>query len=153
MGMGSTMMPIMSGAMQTLRRAAVARASTTINILQQVGASIGTAVLSVTLARALAERLPSAPAQGGEGAVMQIPEAVREQIAPLMAEAYGYTFWWAVGLLAIAFLAAFLLPSASRRLPRTTTRRPAHPPGRSSHTPDSSSCPPLRRSDSGERWA
>ena len=110
MGMGSTMMPIMSGAMQTLRRAAVARASTTINILQQVGASIGTAVLSVTLARALAERLPAVPAGGGEGPVAQIPEGVRLQIAPLMADAYGYTFWWAVALLAVAFLAAFLLP-------------------------------------------
>ena len=27
-----------------------------------------------------------------------------------MAEAFGATFWWAVGLLAIAFAAAFLLP-------------------------------------------
>lgn len=110
MGMGSTMMPIMSGALQTLRRPAAARASTTINILQQVGASIGTAVLSVTLARSLAERLPAVPAGGGEGPVSQIPEAVRFQIAPLMADAYGHTFWWAVALLAVAFLAAFLLP-------------------------------------------
>ena len=111
MGMGATMMPIMSGAMQTLRRAAVARASTTINILQQVGASIGTAVLAVTLARALTERLPAAPAAaGGEGAVTAMPEAIRQQLAPLMADAYGHTFWWAVALLGIAFLAAFLLP-------------------------------------------
>ena len=44
-GMGFTMMPTFSGAMQTLRRAAIARASTTLNIEQQVGASIGTAVL------------------------------------------------------------------------------------------------------------
>jgi EmrB/QacA subfamily drug resistance transporter len=111
MGLGSTMMPIMSGAMQTLRRAAVARASTTVNILQQVGASIGTAVLSVTLAGALAARLPqgaggaASPAAGG-----MIPDAVRERIAPLMASAYDHTFWWAVGLLAIAFFAAVLLP-------------------------------------------
>ena len=53
-GMGFTMMPTFSGAMQTLRRAAIARASTTLNIIQQVGASIGTAVLSVLLAHALA---------------------------------------------------------------------------------------------------
>jgi hypothetical protein len=68
MGMGSTMMPIMSGAMQTLRQAAVARASTTVSILQQVGASIGTAVLTVTLAGALADRLPAAA--GGAAAAM-----------------------------------------------------------------------------------
>jgi|tagenome__1003787_1003787.scaffolds.fasta_scaffold20883084_2 EmrB/QacA subfamily drug resistance transporter len=109
MGLGSTMMPIMSGAMQTLRRAAVARASTTVNILQQVGASIGTAVLSVTLAGALADRLPRA-AGSGATAGGPIPDAVRERIAPLMAEAYGHTFWVAVGLLAIAFFAAALLP-------------------------------------------
>jgi EmrB/QacA subfamily drug resistance transporter len=111
MGLGSTMMPIMSGAMQTLRKAAVARASTTVNILQQVGASIGTAVLTVTLAGALADRLPQAAGSGGgAGAGGQIPDAIREQIAPLMADAYGYTFWWAVALLAIAFAPAVLLP-------------------------------------------
>jgi hypothetical protein len=38
-GMGAAMIPIMSGAMQMLRKAAVARASTALNILQQVGAS------------------------------------------------------------------------------------------------------------------
>ena len=36
LGMGATMMPTFSGAMQTLRRAAIARASTTLNINQQV---------------------------------------------------------------------------------------------------------------------
>jgi EmrB/QacA subfamily drug resistance transporter len=110
MGLGSTMMPIMSGAMQTLRRAAVARASTTLNILQQVGASIGTAVLSVTLAGALAERLPRAAGAAGAGASGPIPDAIRERIAPLMAEAYGHTFWWATGLLVLAFASAALLP-------------------------------------------
>jgi hypothetical protein len=104
--MGSTMMPIMSGAMQTLRRAAVARASTTLNILQQVGASIGTAVLTVILTHELSTRLPSG---GGEG-IGSVPADARAQIAPLMADAFGATFWWALGLLLVAFAAAFLLP-------------------------------------------
>jgi EmrB/QacA subfamily drug resistance transporter len=108
-GMGFTMMPIMSGAMQTLRKAAVARASTTVNILQQVGASIGTAVLTVTLASAIADRLPRA-AGNGVASGGQIPDAVRERVAPLLADAYGHTFWWAVALLVIAFASAFLLP-------------------------------------------
>ena len=56
-GMGFSMMPLMSGAMQTLRHAQVARASTTLNIIQQVGASIGTAVMSVILTVALQDRL------------------------------------------------------------------------------------------------
>jgi len=105
MGMGSTMMPIMSGAMQTLRRAAVARASTTLNILQQVGASIGTAVLTVILTHELSNRLP-----GGGGGIGSVPADARAQVAPLMADAWGATFWWALGLLVVAFAAAFLLP-------------------------------------------
>jgi EmrB/QacA subfamily drug resistance transporter len=89
MGMGATMMPIMTGALQTLRKAAIARASTTLNIIQQVGASIGTAVMTVILTNALAERAPEPAAAAG---------------------AFGETFWWALALLVVAFAAAFLLP-------------------------------------------
>jgi EmrB/QacA subfamily drug resistance transporter len=109
MGMGGAMMPIMSGAMQTLRKAAVAKASTSLNIIQQVGASIGTAVMSVLLITALSDRLPQSGEGGGLGAT-QVPDAVRERIAPLMADAFASTFWWALALLAISFLSAFLLP-------------------------------------------
>jgi EmrB/QacA subfamily drug resistance transporter len=109
LGMGSSMMPVCSGAMQTLRRAAVARATTSLNIMQQVGASIGTAVLAVVLSGALADRLPggAAGAGGGPG---EIPDEARAQVAPLMADAFGEAFWWSVGLLVFAFAVAFLLP-------------------------------------------
>jgi EmrB/QacA subfamily drug resistance transporter len=106
-GMGATMMPTFSGAMQTLRRAAISRASTTLNINQQVGASIGTAVLSVLLAHELASRLPAATGGGGIG--QALPPAVRERVAPLMAEAFGATFWYALGLVVIAFVVAVVL--------------------------------------------
>ena len=110
LGMGATMMPTFSGAMQTLRRAAISRASTTLNIEQQVGASIGTAVLSVLLAHELANRLPGVGG-GGIGAAAQVPPDVRERIASPMAEAFGSTFWWALLLVVIAFLVATpLLP-------------------------------------------
>ena len=69
LGMGATMMPTFSGAMQTLRRAAIARASTTLNIEQQVGASIGTAVLSVLLTHELTTRLPGGGGGGIGGAL------------------------------------------------------------------------------------
>jgi EmrB/QacA subfamily drug resistance transporter len=110
MGMGAAMMPIMSGAMKTLRRAAIAKASTTLNIIQQVGASIGTAVLSVILVNELTDRLPQGGGGGDGLGAANVPDRVREQIAPLMADAFGATFWWALGLLVLAFLAAFLLP-------------------------------------------
>src|SRR5205085_6679491 len=99
LGMGATMMPTFSGAMQTLRRSAIARASTTLNINQQVGASIGTAILSVLLANELVDRVG-----GGIGQVASSP-GVRQG----MAEAYGATFWWALALVVVAFVVATIL--------------------------------------------
>ncbi len=106
LGIGATMMPTFSGAMQTLRRAAIARASTTLNIQQQVGASIGTAVLSVLLVHEIVSRLGRG---GGSGIGGTLPDAVRERIAPQMAAAYGTTFWVALGLVAVAFVVALVL--------------------------------------------
>jgi EmrB/QacA subfamily drug resistance transporter len=117
LGMGFTMMPTFSGAMQTMRREAVARGTTSLNILQQTGASIGTAVLSVLLASALSSRLGS-HAHGGIGGVAHLPPAVRHHIAPLMASAFGSTFWWALALLGVAFVASLALP---RRKPEPET--------------------------------
>jgi EmrB/QacA subfamily drug resistance transporter len=108
-GMGLTMMPVFTGAMQSIRGPAVARASTTLNILQQTGASIGTAVLSVLLASAIADQL-GAGGHGTIGASAAIPPSVRAHIAPPMAAAFGQTFWWALGLLAVAFVASLALP-------------------------------------------
>jgi len=102
LGMGATMMPTFSGAMQTLRRAAIARASTTLNINQQVGASIGTAVMSVLLANQLAAKVGG---QGGIGACAGRAPRVAQQ----MAEAFGATFWYALALVAIAFVVALVL--------------------------------------------
>jgi EmrB/QacA subfamily drug resistance transporter len=49
LGMGATMMPIMTAALATLTSHNVARGSTLLNITQQVAASIGTALFSVIL--------------------------------------------------------------------------------------------------------
>ena len=49
LGMGGTMMPIMTAALATLTAHNVARGSTLLNITQQVAASIGTALFSVIL--------------------------------------------------------------------------------------------------------
>ncbi|MBV9194147.1 MAG: DHA2 family efflux MFS transporter permease subunit [Solirubrobacterales bacterium] len=108
LGMGFTMMPTFSGAMQSIRGAAVARASTALNIIQQTGASIGTAVLSVILASALSDRLGG---HGGSiGSSAHISPAAREHVAPLMASAFGHTFWWALALLVVALLFSTVLP-------------------------------------------
>jgi EmrB/QacA subfamily drug resistance transporter len=108
LGMGFAMMPLFSGAMQTLRKAAVARASTTLNILQQFGASIGTAVMSVLLTDALKDRLPSG-GSGGTG-LGRSGKGLPEQIKDLMADAFGHTYIWATALVAVAIVAAYFLP-------------------------------------------
>ena len=94
----------------------IAAASTTLNILQQTGASIGTAVLSVLLASALTSQL------GGHGhatigAAAALPPSAREKIAPPMAAAFGQTFWWALALIVVAFVGSLALP---RRKPELT---------------------------------
>jgi len=114
LGMGATMMPTFSGAMQTLRQSAVARASTTLNINQQVGASIGTAVMSVLLANALQSRL------GGDlglGALAGVPPSARPRVADLMAEAFASTYWWALALVVVAFAVATPLLPKQRPAP------------------------------------
>ncbi|WP_433204858.1 DHA2 family efflux MFS transporter permease subunit [Dactylosporangium sp. CS-047395] len=49
LGMGGTMMPIMTSALKTLTGKDVARGSTLVNILQQIGGSVGGAIMSVIL--------------------------------------------------------------------------------------------------------
>ncbi|MEO3785513.1 DHA2 family efflux MFS transporter permease subunit [Actinocorallia sp. B10E7] len=109
LGMGLTMMPTMSAAMQTLGHDEVPRASTALNIIQQVAGSIGTATMSVILTTELADRLPGASG-GGLGAAAGMPPEVRAQLAPKLAESFGATFWWALVLLMLSFIPALLLP-------------------------------------------
>jgi EmrB/QacA subfamily drug resistance transporter len=89
LGMGATMMPTMSAALQTLKRAAVPRASTALNIIQQVGGAIGTAIMSVLLTNALIDQ-PRTPAGAADG--------------------FADVFVWATVFLAVSFLPALFLP-------------------------------------------
>jgi EmrB/QacA subfamily drug resistance transporter len=109
MGLGSTMMPTFSAAMQTLRQSAVAKGSTALNIIQQVGGSIGTAAMAVLLTAAMKDRLPQA-GDGGLGGVQSIPPEARAKVLPLLSDAFASTFTWALVFICVAILPAFLLP-------------------------------------------
>jgi EmrB/QacA subfamily drug resistance transporter len=111
LGMGFSMMPLFTGAMQTLRRKDIANASTTLNILQQVAASVGTAVLSVILTNEIVERTDAAAqAAAASGQAPQgTPEQIQQAMAQIIAPAFGATFWWAVGLVAVALVVAVVL--------------------------------------------
>ncbi|XVQ08511.1 DHA2 family efflux MFS transporter permease subunit [Spirillospora sp. CA-255316] len=112
LGMGMTMMPTMSAAMQTLQHDEVPRASTSLNIIQQVAGSIGTAFVAVLLATQLRDR--GLDMSGGMGAEppagTQVPPQIMAQIMDKMADAFQSTYWWSLGLLVLAFLPALLLP-------------------------------------------
>jgi EmrB/QacA subfamily drug resistance transporter len=119
MGMGMTMMPIMSAALASLGDKEVARGSTLMNIVQQSAASIGTAVMSVILT----DQLISKPAyqagkaiQADPSQAANFPPNLLAEIPSQMAEAFAFTFWVALILILLTLIPAFLLPRKARQL-------------------------------------
>ncbi len=109
-GLGMTMMPAMAAAYQTLSRAAVPRATTAINIIRTIGGSFGTAILSVVLERRITANLPLASGSLGSISSAAGGGPLPPRIADPLAHAFGQTFWWAVGLTALALIPAYFLP-------------------------------------------
>ena len=119
LGMGLSMMPTMTAAMQSVPASAIARTSTAMNIIRQGGASIGTAILSVILASQINSRL-HLHARGGHGgfaAVAHLPAAQQAHIKGPLASAFAHSFVYAVGLLVIAFIPALAMAIYSRGRP------------------------------------
>jgi EmrB/QacA subfamily drug resistance transporter len=127
LGMGFSMMPTMTAAMQAVPPAAIARTSTAMNIIRQSGASIGTAILSVLLASAISTKLSALSADGlssgqsGANALHGLNDAQRAVVSKPLAEAFAQTFVWGLALLALAFIPALAMalgkwkPPASAR--------------------------------------
>ncbi|MEU6232999.1 DHA2 family efflux MFS transporter permease subunit [Kitasatospora sp. NPDC047058] len=116
-GVGMTLMPAMAAATRSVAPAEVPAATTLVTIVQQVAGSVGTALMSVLLAGAMADRLPAAgdgaTAGGGLAAVHALDDGARAALAPALAEAFRDTYGWAVALLALALLPALLLSRRS----------------------------------------
>ncbi|WGL52639.1 DHA2 family efflux MFS transporter permease subunit [Nocardioides sp. BP30] len=96
LGMGCTMMPIYSAAMATLRDHTIARGSTLMNIVQQIAASIGTALFSVLLTNYAKNKVT-------------VP-ATDPSWAGQMADSFGAVFVVATILVAVVLIPAFFLP-------------------------------------------
>ncbi|GAA4704416.1 DHA2 family efflux MFS transporter permease subunit [Nocardioides conyzicola] len=94
LGMGGTMMPIMSAALATLKEHAIARGSTLMNIAQQVSASMGTALFSVLLTNGTIDLDPTDPAT----------------YVPGLADAFATVFVVATILVACVLIPASFLP-------------------------------------------
>jgi EmrB/QacA subfamily drug resistance transporter len=119
LGMGLSMMPTMTAAMQSVPASAIARTSTAMNIIRQGGASIGTAILSVILASQINSRL-HLRAHGGHGgfaAVANLSPAAQAHIKGPLASAFAHTFVYAVGLLVVAWIPAIAMALYSRGRP------------------------------------
>jgi MFS family permease len=118
-GVGMVMMPVSTAATRNLPADDVSSGSTLLNIVSQVGTSLGTALLPVVLASAV----KSAAGAAGTAGAASAASTMGMVDAAGRAGAFQHTYWWAVALLALAALPALLLPS----------RRPGHlptpPPG------------------------
>ena len=140
LGMGATMMPLMTSALKTLTSHEVARGSTLLNISQQIASSIGVAIMSVVLTNALSNDPLLSQAQGFAqategvtdpaqlgGILAQFPEvaailtpfaddvaaasaALMAAVNEAMASAFATTFWVAAILLSLTLIPAWFLP-------------------------------------------
>lgn len=126
LGMGGTMMPIMTAALATLTAHNVARGSTLLNISQQVAASVGTALFSVILTNqikgsdyvAAGQALEAAgDDQSAAAAVLEKFGLTQDQLANLpslitsdLADAFATVFIVATVLVACCLIPAAFLP-------------------------------------------
>jgi hypothetical protein len=68
-------------------------------------------MLSVILTHQLTSSLPATgSSEGGLQAAQSLTPAMHAAIAPTIAEAFGSTYWWALGLVVIAFIPSLFLP-------------------------------------------
>ncbi|MGZ4429323.1 MAG: DHA2 family efflux MFS transporter permease subunit [Nocardioidaceae bacterium] len=120
LGMGATMMPIMTSALQTLTDASIARGSTLMNIVQQVAGSIGTATMSVLLTDQLQNKQLARPAIASwfdpTIAAQLTPAGVAQGLAQA-ADSYGFAFTVATALIVLCLVPAFLLPRRKPPVP------------------------------------
>jgi EmrB/QacA subfamily drug resistance transporter len=119
MGMGFTMMPIMSAAYVTLRPSQIARATSISNAVQRVASALGVAVMATVLSNRITANLPLLPtgvsaASGGGIASAHLPAPLRHYLLAQVARGFEDTFWVALGLSMLCFPIALLLRRAMR---------------------------------------
>lgn len=108
LGLGATIMPSMAAAYRSLPRTEVPAATSALNTIQRLGASIGTTVLAVVLQRTISAEVPAI-----DGAALgPVAPGDRARVADSLAHAFGSTFWVALALITIALVPAFLIPRA-----------------------------------------
>jgi EmrB/QacA subfamily drug resistance transporter len=112
LGLGSTIMPSMAAAFQTLSHQAIPRATSALHTIQRIAGAIGTVVLAIVLQRSIAGSLPGL--HGDLQATAAMSAAERAHAAPALAGGFGTAFWVALALTATALIPALLLPRRPR---------------------------------------
>ena len=112
LGIGSTIMPSMAAAFQTLSHRELPKATSALNVVQRLAGAIGTTGLAIVLQRAIAA--DEHGLRGGIQAIAALPAAERARALPGLSAAFGTTFWVAVALIAAAILPTLLLPRVVR---------------------------------------
>ena len=107
-GLGSTITPSMAVAFQTIEPAAIPAAASAINTIQRIAGSLGTALLAVTLQRAMTAEVPGF--RGGIAQAGALAAADPARTLPRLAGAFAATFWVALALTAASLVPALLLP-------------------------------------------
>lgn len=101
-GMGGVMMPSMSAVMGSVTVQQLARATSGLNVIQRIGGSMGTALLTVVLAHELAIATGHGPQTLRQG----IPAGAEAAVAA----AFARTFRVALAVMAATFIVALRLP-------------------------------------------
>ncbi|GAA3718139.1 DHA2 family efflux MFS transporter permease subunit [Gordonia hankookensis] len=115
LGMGMTMMPIMTAALATLTNSQVPDGSTLVNVVQQTASSIGSAVIAVILATNLKNAPEGMLAIVSNTAPDKLPAGMQGAPVPTSffeaaANAFGSTFVVGAILIALTLIPAFFLP-------------------------------------------
>lgn len=131
LGMGATMMPIMTTALKTLASQEVARGSTLLNIVQQIASSVGVATMSVLLTNHLNDAPLAKPAMAAWRDPDLIPrlggpEGVAAGLADA-ASAFASTYWVAATLVAFTLMPALFLPRRHEESQPPDSGDPADP--------------------------
>ena len=123
-GMGATITPAMAAAFGSIDRRAIPAATAAIGTIQRIAGSLGTALLAVTLQHAIGARLPGFG--GSITGAAALAHADPARALPAMADAFGATFWVALGLTAASLVAALALPGRpAARQPSAGAQEPS----------------------------
>jgi EmrB/QacA subfamily drug resistance transporter len=125
LGLGATIMPAMAVAFQAVSRELVAQATSTVNVIQRLAGSLGTALLAVVLQRAIQSRLPGV--HGGVAAIAALPPGQRAHANAALAASFAQSFRLALGLVAAAMVPALLLPRLRRETRKSSTATAGEP--------------------------